>query len=66
MSSSGRTEYIFRPEYELVEDNEERLGRETKDYHPRTPNNGEEIALAVAPPRSMPSEIAHVEPSSIR
>jgi len=61
MSSSGRTEYSFRPAYELIEDEEERLGRETKEYHPRTPTEGEVMAQMVAPPRSIPNESAIVD-----
>jgi hypothetical protein len=70
MSTSGKIEWSFRPAYELVEDEEERLGRETKDYHPRTPNNGEEFPLSETPrsiPTSAPNDsaIADDEPASI-
>jgi 3'-phosphoadenosine 5'-phosphosulfate sulfotransferase (PAPS reductase)/FAD synthetase len=33
ISETGRTEVIFRPAYELIADNEERLGRE-KEWKP--------------------------------
>lgn len=59
MSTVGKAEYSFRPAYELVEDDEERLGRETKDYHPRTPNNRDE--LTSDPPRSVPNDSAIVD-----
>jgi hypothetical protein len=56
MSASGKPEYSFRPAYELTEDGEERLGRATKDYHPRTPDNGEVVVSPDSLPRNVDEE----------
>lgn len=56
MSAAGKQEYSFRPAYELTEDGEERLGRETEDYHPRTPDDGEIFPNSDTIPRSVDEE----------